>query len=408
MQLNQDQENAKEIFKRFLISPDTHMSISGGAGTGKTTLINELVNCPDIRNIQNLLHGKALDWKFTATTNKAVTHLLYGSTIHSLLGLKVYDDYTSGNTVLKKTGRTSVISDSIIVVDEASMVDEKLFRFINEQTLNCKLLYVGDHCQLTPVKSTLAPVFSGTYQAHLNQIVRSQAAPAITALSQQLRKTVETKVFHPIQEVPGVIEYLSADRAEALVKEHFVDNWPQSDSRIITYSNKRVQGYNNYIRKTKGLSPMFTKGEVAVLNSAYTTGAKTIPAEAEVEILEVSPVQNSYPVPFYTATVRYKLAVYTITVAEDQQELSRLIKYTAKQKDWPVYFNYMNLYADIRPPYASTAHKAQGSTFTNVFVDLSDIGDCKSKDQLARLLYVACTRASARIYLIGKLPERLF
>ena len=148
MQLNQDQENAKEVFKRFLISPDTHMSISGGAGTGKTTLINNLTACPDIQNIQSLLHGKELNWQFTATTNKAVTHLAYGSTIHSLLGLKVYDDYTSGNTVLKKTGRTSVISDSIIVVDEASMVDEKLFRFINEQTLNCKLSVSYTHLTL--------------------------------------------------------------------------------------------------------------------------------------------------------------------------------------------------------------------------------------------------------------------
>ena len=63
---------------------------------------------------------------------------------------------------------------------------------------------------------------------------------------------------------------------------------------------------------------------------------------------------------------------------------------------------------DLRAPHACTAHKAQSATYKHVFIDLGDIGKCKSKNLMARLLYVACTRASHNVYLYGELPTRVY
>ncbi|MFR7882316.1 MAG: AAA family ATPase [Christensenellales bacterium] len=49
------------------------------------------------------------------------------STIHSLLGVNVIDDYESGKTKLKKSKKWNIIHDSIIFIDECSMIDSELF-----------------------------------------------------------------------------------------------------------------------------------------------------------------------------------------------------------------------------------------------------------------------------------------
>ena len=61
---------------------------------------------------------------------------------------------------------------------------------------------------------------------------------------------------------------------------------------------------------------------------------------------------------------------------------------------------------DLRPLFSSTIHKSQGSTFEKVFVNLNDIGACPDWETVARLLYVAITRASQEVYLYGDLPPK--
>ena len=51
-------------------------------------------------------------------------------------------------------------------------------------------------------------------------------------------------------------------------------------------------------------------------------------------------------------------------------------------------------------------HKSQGSTYDTVFIDLENIGSCRNPDQVARMLYVAVSRARNRIFLFGKLPTK--
>ena len=61
---------------------------------------------------------------------------------------------------------------------------------------------------------------------------------------------------------------------------------------------------------------------------------------------------------------------------------------------------------DLRLPYASTVHKAQGSSYDEVVVDLESFEACKSYSVASRLLYVAASRARNKVYFYGDMPKR--
>ena len=90
----------------------------------------------------------------------------------------------------------------------------------------------------------------------------------------------------------------------------------------------------------------------------------------------------------------------------DSTELINALKYEAKIKNWGTYFKLKEFIADVRLADCSTVHKAQGSTYQNIFIDLNDLSVCKSYETAARLLYVACTRATDHVYLYGDLAPR--
>ena len=97
---------------------------------------------------------------------------------------------------------------------------------------------------------------------------------------------------------------------------------------------------------------------------------------------------------------------YSVPLPVDKSHFTALLNYYRKQKDWFKYFMLKNTYPDLRPKDASTVHKAQGSTFDTAFIDLTDLSTCRDKNQAARLLYVAFSRARNRVVLYGDLAEK--
>ncbi|CAK0751562.1 hypothetical protein CCP4SC76_2280001 [Gammaproteobacteria bacterium] len=74
---------------------------------------------------------------------------------------------------------------------------------------------------------------------------------------------------------------------------------------------------------------------------------------------------------------------------------------------WRLFFETKRQFADLRPPFASTVHKSQGSTFQHVFIHLSDIGRNTHWQEVVRLLYVALTRPAQHAFMMGNLPAWL-
>lgn len=416
--LTSDQEAATAAFVGFILSNDKEMVISGPAGVGKTTLLKHLMKMKDAHTACGLVGKKPItNWALTATTNKAAEVLqettgIPASTIHSLLGLRVTNDYSSGRTKIVRKPNASVLDSTVIVIDECSMVDSDLYAYIDMCTVNCKIIYVGDHCQMAPIMEPLSQVFAKNDPVYLNQVMRSQHAPTITALCRQLRETVETGVFQPIVSNDPSIAFLDPAQAEAKIQDVFLkDEAP--NARLLYYTNAKVQRMNSYLRQMRNLPAKLVTGEQVISNSmVYSLNNKEqyLRVEEEVKVLSTNIVD---PYEFGLNGQKFHVPVYQVVtdvgsylVPEDADTFRDTLKELARQKAWPQLFDLKEHIADLRPRDACTVYKAQGSTYHTVFVDLSDIGTCTNAAQAARMLYVACSRATHQIYFIGKLPDR--
>ena len=137
-------EKQKEAIKE--INKNNILIITGGPGTGKTTIIKTIIDIYEKRGKKVVLSaptGRAAK-KMTEATGKEA------STLHRLLGIGKLDDEGIFNK--KSTYQGEPIDADIIVIDELSMVDMLLMNYV----LSCiykgtKLILVGDANQLPSV-----------------------------------------------------------------------------------------------------------------------------------------------------------------------------------------------------------------------------------------------------------------
>lgn len=424
--LNQGQQAAADGFFQFLFGADREIIISGPGGVGKTFLMGYLIDkvMPEYFSTCQLM-GIAPEYDavvMTATTNKAaeVLGLATGrptETIHSFLNLKVQDDYNTGQSKLTKTTNWTVHQRKIIFIDEAYMIDGPLLQLIREGTHGCKIVFVGDHCQLAPVAEQISPIHrEGLPFFELTEPMRNAEQPALMALCQQLRNTVETGSFQPIQVVPGVIDWLDDDQMEAAVAQIFQQQ--TREARILAYTNKRVVEYNDHIRHQRHLPQEYQLGELLVNNQAIRLSKQMLSVEEEVEIVGLSNTEEAEVIDEHEgknillvtkkATLKTRLGVmfYNVSLPMDREHYTGLLNYYRRAKLWTRYFNLKNNYPDLRPRDAATVHKAQGSTHEMVFIDVGNLSTCHQPDVVARLLYVAVTRAKKRVVFYGDLAKK--
>jgi exodeoxyribonuclease-5 len=157
MNLSEDQQAALTAIRAWIATPGETMTLAGLAGTGKTTIINELLKS---------LKGTV---SVCAFTGKAASVLrskgVYDAcTIHKLIYMpetrcRKCDVVIDGNKAcftchskkhLKvKFVRVPFVDSDLVIVDEASMVNAWISEDL--ESLSSKVLYVGDHGQLEPI-----------------------------------------------------------------------------------------------------------------------------------------------------------------------------------------------------------------------------------------------------------------
>ena len=81
--------------------------------------------------------------------------------------------------------------------------------------------------------------------------------------------------------------------------------------------------------------------------------------------------------------------------------IKKLIKQYTSMGEYTKANAIKNTWVDLRPNFALTIHKSQGSTYDEVFIDLDDMKSIKDLRELAKLLYVAMSRAKYRVILTG-------
>jgi exodeoxyribonuclease-5 len=419
--LNQGQQAAASGFFQFLFEPHNEMIISGPGGVGKTFLMGHLIDTimPQYHSTCAMM-GIRPEYDqvvMTATTNKAAEVLSSSTgrpseTIHSFLNLKVTDDYATGKSKLTKTGAWTVHQRKIVFIDESSMIDGDLLEMIREGTCKCKVVYVGDHCQLSPIMEPISPIYKQRLPFfELAEPMRT-GDQDLQAINDQLRQTVETGRFQPIRIVPGVIDYLDDAAMEAEINGTFRS--VANDSRILAYTNKRVVAYNDYIREIRQFTDSYVVGERLINNSAIQLKKNSrLRVEEEIVIEGISTttervgIEDGVDLEVRVCDFSSNLGSYQgIRLPEDKNHFTALVAHYKRTKNWNRYFYLKNHFPDLRPRDAATMHKAQGSSHDTVMIDLGDLSTCHNPNQAARLLYVGFSRARNRVVLYGTLAEK--
>ena len=407
--LTADQQNASNALCAFLCNPnEKYFVLKGYSGTGKSTLVKQFikVDLPNILNTIHLLDPTAPEYglELTATTNKAAENLehLTGypvQTIHALMSLVPRKDYSSGKTYLTlKNNNTDPIYRSIIIVDEASYIDWQLLKLIERQSKDCKIIFIGDPAQLTPVMSTDTPAFNKGYpEAELKEVVRNQGR--ILELATCFRHAVTSGNFTGFTPDGQEVLHVSQDDFETLITKEFSRNgWNCWDSRVLTWTNERAIQYNNFVSEAITGSPEFKVDDYAIVNSFMGVGNSKLSTGASVVISSIDQDTCHDVLGNYFGLQGINSKYFMPLNLKDK---AKTIKKFVDQGDLVTAATIDKSWIDLRGAYASTVNKAQGSTYNKVFIDVNDIAKCRSGDQIARLMYVATSRAKSQVILTG-------
>lgn len=408
--LTPDQQNALEKFTHFLADPAEQVFVlEGYSGTGKTTLVKTLLDqLPSLLKAIKLINPSArrYDVELTATTNKAAENfgMITGMdvrTIHSFLGLRVQTDYETNTTKLVPSSKNGFKEGILLFIDEASYIDKDLLGWIFKLTRNCKIVFMGDPAQLTPVKSSATPVFEASHfmKAQLSQVVRQAEGNPIVDLSTKFRETVNSGEFFKFVPDGKHIQYMDRDTFNQAIEAEFCrPDWRYSHSKFLAWTNKRVIDYNHHIRDRALGDPNFQVGDYAVCNKFVTVGKKSIKTDQLVCITGIGADTALHGVIGNWMTLDYQLELFFPKSLEAKKAL---IKQARALEQFNVVEEAENRWVDLRAAYACTVNKSQGSTFDKVFIDVDDIARCNSGEQIARLMYVAVSRARNTVYLTG-------
>lgn len=425
--LNKEQEEVYQRLVSFMVGPESSIILDGSGGTGKSYLIEHFVRNID-RDTDNLCkllglkHNLSLVY-LTATTNKAVENLASNTTypvetIHSLLGLTVVNT-TSGETKLEKTSKMKFVSanqktgyTTVIIIDECSMIDKNLFNHIKESCANCKVIYVGDWCQLPPVKESISPIYTQGYSLlELHKIMRTSEKELY-----DLNKAVKSLVIDskPITITTGSrIKKLNDKEAIDYINNNFND--VKNDNLIVSYTNLNSIQYSKYIQQLRGNTDFLTLNSRYVCNNAVHDGNGSLIVKTEEELTLTFLGDSKYlPKDYYPEDILYRVCTFTdkfgntkgLRVFEDPEDYKKVLNFLRKNKDWKKFYTIKDYFGDLRNRDSCTVHKSQGSTVNDVFIDLEDLMKCRQPDMVRRLLYVAISRARNNVYFYGDLKEK--
>lgn len=410
--LTADQEKAKELLIKFLSTRDEHVFVlKGYAGTGKTTMVQSVLeHIPKADALAKMINPKHVPREIVlaATTHKAAEALSVATgeevvTIHSHLGLIVRINYQTGETYLTRKSNAVDADHQIIFIDESSYIDEKLLNMILRCTHGCKIVFMGDPTQLSPVGCSSTPVFDQKFpEAELLKVVRQEDGNQIKEWSSGLREFIRGDV----QEFPKIRvdgkTIVRVDRStfdDMVLKEFTHPDWKMSQSKMLAWRNATVNKYNKALQKKASGRTDLAKGDYAVNNHFVTSPKNKESIKTDATVL-VTDIREAYHYGFKGREVDTDKCT-GLFMPDDYTDHEKAKTKALAKGDSEMLRTVKDSWCDLRAAYCCTVNKSQGSTFDRVFVDLDDITSCSDSNQMARMIYVAISRARKQVILTG-------
>ncbi len=364
--------------------------ITGGPGTGKTTILKGILSLYDELELETLLAaptGRAAKRMSELTGREA-------STIHRLLGAKMSEDGES--VVFSKHGGDPLNCDAL-VLDECSMVDITLMcSLLKALKPGCRLVLVGDADQLPSVGP--GNVFS--------DIIRSQTVPTVR-LTEIFRQKGDSRIVRNAH----MINRGEHPDFEANTGDFFRLRRLKGGTAVETIvelcARRLPDNMNIPSASIQVLSPT-RKGETGTVNlNKRLQAALNPPSESKKEKLfgeavfrvgdRVIQTKNNYDTIWKTKGGVSGAGVYNGDIGTIAQidPITETLTVDFEDKLATYSFEMLN---ELEHAWALTVHKSQGSEYRAVVLALS--GDVQML--LTRgVLYTAVTRAKELLIMVG-------
>ncbi len=451
-----DQYDLIDKLSGFLMAPrpDALFVLKGYAGTGKTTIVSNLVNV--------LPHLKAHSVLLAPTGRAAKVISSYSGKPAYTIHRKIYRLRSQGDGTVAFKLIPNKHVNTLFIVDEASMISdyspsedhnvfgsgsllEDLISYVYSGD-NCRLILIGDTAQLPPVKRMESPALNLPYlkssfhfhiwSAELKEVVRQEAGSGILHNATLVRNAIGSKKDEkPVQVKFSLDGFGDFRRLEGPDTADYINDAYSSrnfgDTIVVCRSNKRANLYNKHIRQRV----LFQEDEICAgdLLMVVKNNYFWLPEESQagfiangdiVEVKRIQKIEELYGFRFAHVTISMldypeqadlDVIVFLDTldiegpsltftqtnklfeeVSLDYQDEPTKRKRLIKTK------NNLHLNAlQVKFSYAITCHKAQGGQWENVFVEMGYIPDKNPDTEYYRWLYTALTRATRNLYLMG-------
>ena len=366
--------------------------ITGGPGTGKTTIIN---------GILELLGRMQLKCVLAAPTGRAAKRLTEvtgeeASTIHRLLEAGI--DPNTGRMVFSRDEDQPLKADAIIV-DEMSMVDVQLLNsLLRAIPQNKRLILVGDPDQLPPV----GPGFP------FGDMLRSNMLPTVrlTDIFRQAQESLIVTNAHRINsgELPELRRvdrdffFMRRNSEEALTQlicdlcaTRLPKNMgiPADQIQVLSPTRKGPAGtvYLNKLLQKVLNPPAPHKKERQYGDFSFREGDRVMQIRNNYDILWKKTDGSAVGAGVFNGDIG------TITAIDPQAETLTVV-YDDREAEYD-----FSMLSELEPAYAMTVHKSQGSEYRAVILTAWN----GSPYLLSRsVLYTAVTRARELLIIVGK------
>lgn len=352
--------------------------LTGGPGTGKTTVI---------KGILSILKAQGLKIRLAAPTGRAAKRLSETTgqkalTIHRLLEANNLAQDDNLQLGFSKDIDDQLDAD-VIILDEVSMVDIVLMHhFLNAVPDGCRIILVGDTDQLPAVGPGSV----------LKDIIRSQKIPAIR-LDEIFRQAQTSMIIQNAH-------IINAGRLPDLRKQYsdFVFYELNDDTsitqKILDLCTKDLphEGFD-VLKDVQVLSPMHR----------FLCGVENLNLMLQEQL---NPKKNQDELKYSSQTFRVSDKVMHIRNNYQKNVFNGDIGFIQdinNEKLTVDYFDHIVTYEknelnELTLAYASSVHKSQGSEYKVVIIPLST----SHYIMLQRnLLYTAITRAKQKVIIIG-------
>ncbi|SDP75599.1 exodeoxyribonuclease-5 [Mucilaginibacter sp. OK268] len=442
-----------ELFNRlheFLLSDDGDecFILKGYAGTGKTTVLGALVKA--LREYKY----KAVLLAPTGRAAKVITN--YSGRKAFTIHKRIYRKKSALNLDDGFAIADNLASDTLFIVDEASMISDEpggfnrasllydLLKYVYN-TKNCKLVLVGDTAQLPPVGSENSPALDAgfmkdkfgltVFSYELTDVLRQGKNSGILYNATRIRDIIRVKEISTPKVVTKGYKDVFRMTGERLSEglEYAYRKYGYDRTLIICRSNKNANLYNGQIRNrilyreeelTGGDQIMVVKNNYFWLQEQDESSTNFIANGDIARIRKVRRIEDMYGFRFADVQIEFidyaedpvlDCKVLLDTLYADSPALSQADQkrfYEEVMKDYEGMVNKRAMHNELKQnpyynalqikfAYAITCHKAQGGQWDAVFVDQGYVTDEMINMDFLRWFYTAVTRATTELFLVN-------